>query len=66
MPHTLMKQLTELKLPEMAAARSSRMEQSGTFEQFSFRERPALLVTREPLERDLRKQKRLLQKPGCA
>lgn len=62
MPHTLMKQLTEMKLTEMAAALSSQMEQSGTYEELSFRERLTLLVTRESLERDQRKQKRLLQK----
>lgn len=62
MPHTLMKQLTEMKLTGMAAALSSQMEQPGTYEDLSFRERLALLVTRESLERDQRKQKRLLQK----
>lgn len=62
MPHTLMKQLTEMKLTGMAAALSSQMEQPGTYEELSFRERLALLVTRESLERDQRKQKRLLQK----
>lgn len=58
MPHTLMKQLTEMK----PAALFSQMEQPGTYEELSFRERLALLVTRESLERDQRKQKRLLQK----
>lgn len=62
MPHTLMKQLTEMKLTRMAAALSSQMEQPGTYEDLSFRERLALLVTHESLERDQRKQKRLLQK----
>lgn len=62
MPHTLMKQLTEMKLTGMAAALSSQMEQPGTYEDLSFRERLALLVTHEYLERDQRKQKRLLQK----
>lgn len=62
MPHTLMKQLTEMKLTGMAAALSSQMEQPGTYEDLSFRERLALLVTHESLERDQRKQKRLLQK----
>ncbi|MBA6284643.1 IstB-like ATP-binding domain-containing protein, partial [Salmonella enterica subsp. enterica serovar Irumu] len=62
MPHTLRKQLTEMKLTGMAAALSSQMEQPGTYEELSFRERPALLVTHESLERDQRKQKRLLQK----
>jgi hypothetical protein len=32
MPHTLMKQLTEMKLTGMAAALSSQMEQPGTYE----------------------------------
>lgn len=63
MPHTLMKQLSELKLTGMAtAALSAQMEQLGTYEDFSFKERLALLVSRESLERDQRKQKRLLQK----
>ena len=62
MPHTQMKQLTEMKLTGMAAALSSQMEQPGTYEELSFRERLALLVTRKYLERDQRKQKRLLQK----
>nr|WP_279639317.1 IS21-like element helper ATPase IstB [Rahnella contaminans] len=62
MPHTLMKQLSELKLTGMAAALSVQMEQPGTYEELSFRERLALLVSRESLERDQRKQKRLLQK----
>ncbi|EAV2219224.1 ATP-binding protein [Salmonella enterica] len=51
-----------MKLTGMAAALSSQMEQPGTYEEPSFRERLALLVTRESLERDQRKQKRLLQK----
>lgn len=62
MPHTLMKQLTEMKLTGMATALSSQMEQPGTYEELSFRERLALLVTRESQEREQRKQKRLLQK----
>lgn len=62
MPHTLMKQLTEMKLTGTAAALSSQTEQPGTYEGLSFREKLALLVTREYLERDQRKQKRLLQK----
>ncbi|MGU6937078.1 ATP-binding protein [Salmonella enterica subsp. enterica serovar Madelia] len=62
MPYTLMKQLTEMKLTGMATTLSSQMEQPGTYEELSFRERLALLVTRESLEREQRKQKRLLQK----
>ncbi len=62
MPHTLMKQLSELKLTGMATALSAQMEQPGTYEDLSFKERLALLICRESLERDQRKQKRLLQK----
>ncbi len=62
MPHTLMKQLSELKLTGMASALSAQMEQPGTYEDLSFKERLALLVSRESLEREQRKQKRLLQK----
>lgn len=49
-----MKQLTEMKLTRMAAALSSQMDQPGTYEELTFREKLALLVTREPLERDQR------------
>lgn len=59
MPHTLMKQLSDLKVTGMAAALPAQMEQSGTYEDLSFKEQLALLVFRESLER---KQKRLLQK----
>lgn len=52
MPHTLMKQLSELKLTGMATALSAQMEQPGTYEDLSFKERLALLVSRESLERD--------------
>lgn len=62
MAHTLIKQLSDLKLTGMATALSAQMEQPGTYEDLSFRERLALLVSRESLERDQRKQKRLLQK----
>ncbi|EBO9763344.1 ATP-binding protein [Salmonella enterica] len=62
MAHTLMKQLSELKLTGMVTALSAQMEQPGTYEDLSFKERLALLVSRESLERDQRKQKRLLQK----
>ncbi|EDY5736438.1 ATP-binding protein [Salmonella enterica] len=62
MPHTLMKQLSELKLTGMATALSAQMEQPGTYEDLSFKELLALLVFRESLERDQRKQKRPLQK----
>lgn len=62
MLHTLMKLLAEMKLMRIAAALFPLMEQPGTYKELSFRERLALLVTRESLERDQRKQKRLLQK----
>lgn len=47
MPHTLRKQLTEMKLTGMAAALSSQMEQPGTYEELSFRETPS---TKSPAE----------------
>ncbi|MCS3490654.1 hypothetical protein M2422_004403 [Enterobacter sp. SLBN-59] len=59
MPHTLMKKLSELKLTGVATALSMQMEQPGTYEDLSFKEQPALLVSRESLEREQRKQKRL-------
>ncbi|MHA0273247.1 IS21-like element helper ATPase IstB [Enterobacter ludwigii] len=62
MPHTLMKQLADLKLTGMATALSTQMEQPGTYEELSFRERLALLTSNEQLVREQRKQKRLLQK----
>jgi len=62
MAHTLMKQLSDLKLTGMVSALAIQMEQPGTYEDLSFKERLALLVSRESLERDQRKQKRLLQK----
>ncbi|MDL4454851.1 ATP-binding protein [Klebsiella michiganensis] len=61
MPHTLMKQLADLKLTGMATALSTQMEQPGTYEELSFRERLALLTSNEQLVREQRKQKRLLQ-----
>jgi DNA replication protein DnaC len=54
--------LSELKLTGMATALSAQMEQPGTYEELSFKGRLALLVARESLEREQRKQKRLLQK----
>lgn len=47
---------------KMGTALSAQMEQPGTYENLSFKERLALLVSRESLEREQRKQKRLLQK----
>lgn len=38
MPHTLMKQLTEMKLTGMEAALSSQMDQPDTYEELTFRE----------------------------
>ena len=61
MPHTLMKQLSELKLTGMATALSTQMEQPGTYEDLSFKERLSLLVSRESLERDRHKHKRPLK-----
>ncbi|MGR7464469.1 hypothetical protein ACU60T_25235 [Klebsiella aerogenes] len=67
MSHTLMKQLSELKLTGMATDLSAQMEQPGTYEDPSFKERLVLLVSRESLERGLGSRYRLpaCQKPGA-
>lgn len=62
MSNSLMNQLVELKLSGMATELSTQVEQPGTYETLSFSERLALLVSREHLCREQRKQSRLLQK----
>lgn len=54
-------QLRQLKLPGMAAALQSQLEQVGTYEQLPFIERLALLIDQECLSRDQRKQQRLVR-----
>ena len=58
--HTLL-QLRLLKLSGMATALQSQFEQPGTYEGLSFSERLCLLVDSEKLERDSRKQQRLIR-----
>ncbi|MFT2794110.1 ATP-binding protein [Serratia sp. T13T92] len=62
MSNSIMNQLVELKLAGMASALSTQSEQPGTYEELSFNERLALLVSQEKMEREQRKQNRLLQK----
>lgn len=62
MSNSIMNQLVELKLSGMASALSTQTEQPGTYEELSFNERLALLVSQEKMEREQRKQHRLLQK----
>jgi len=57
-----MNQLVELKLSGMVAELSIQVEQPGTYEALSFIEKLALLVSREHLCREQRKQSRLLHK----
>ena len=54
-------QLRQLKLSGMATALQIQSEQPGTYEGLSFNERIHLLVESEKLERDNRKQQRLLR-----
>jgi len=53
--------LRQLKLGGMAAALQSQLEQIGTYEGLAFTERLALLVERESLCREQRKQERLIR-----
>ncbi|KAF1024198.1 MAG: Insertion sequence IS5376 putative ATP-binding protein [Pseudomonas sp.] len=62
MSNSLMTQLVELKLSGMASALSTQAAQPGTYEELSFNERLALLVSQEHLTREQRKHSRLLQK----
>jgi len=54
-------QLRQLKLSGMAMALQTQSEQPGTYEGLSFNERLHLLVDSEQLERDNRKQQRLIR-----
>ena len=54
-------QLRQLKLGGMAAAQQTRLEQVVTYERLPFVERLTLLVDQECLERDQRKQERLIR-----
>lgn len=53
--------LRQLKLPGMAAALQSQLEQIGTYEGLAFMERLTLLVEQECLNRQQRKQHRLIR-----
>jgi len=53
--------LRQLKLPGMAAALQSQLEQVGTYEGLAFMERLTLLVEQECLNRQQRKQHRLIR-----
>jgi DNA replication protein DnaC len=54
-------QLRQLKLSGMANALASQIEQPGTYEALSFEERVQLLTDSEQLDRNQRKQQRLLK-----
>ena len=54
-------QLRQLKLGGMAAALQTQLEQVGTYEGLPFVERLTLLVDQECLDRDQRKQERLIR-----
>lgn len=56
-----LQQLRQLKLSGMAAALQNQSEHPGTYEGLSFSERIHLLVDSEKLERDNRKQQRLIR-----
>lgn len=53
--------LRQLKLPGMASALQTQLEQVGTYEGLAFLERLSLLVEQETLSRDQRKQDRLIR-----
>jgi DNA replication protein DnaC len=53
--------LRQLKLPGMATALQSQLEQVGTYEGLAFTERLALLVEQEILSREQRKHERLIR-----
>jgi len=53
--------LRQLKLPGMASALQSQLEQVGTYEGLAFMERLTLLVEQERLSREQRKHERLLR-----
>ena len=58
---TTLSQLHQLKLNGMAKALQQQLEQPGQYEELSFGERLQLLTDQEVLERDTRKQQRLLK-----
>jgi DNA replication protein DnaC len=53
--------LRQLKLPGMAAALQTQLEQVGAYEGLAFTERLALLVEQECISREQRKQERLIR-----
>ena len=61
MQHTSLQHLRQLKLSGMANALATQHEQPGHYEGLSFDERLQLLSDAEQLERDQRKQERLLK-----
>lgn len=61
MSHQLLAQLRQLKLNAMANALQSQQETPTTYEGLSFEERLQLLVEQESLNRDTRKQERLIR-----
>lgn len=61
MTHQLLTQLRQLKLNAMANALQSQQEVPNTYEGLSFEERLQLLVEQERLNRDTRKQERLIR-----
>lgn len=61
MTHQLLTQLRQLKLNAMASALQSQQEVPNTYEGLSFEERLQLLVEQERLNRDTRKQERLIR-----
>jgi DNA replication protein DnaC len=60
MTEQLMTQLRQLNLGGMAAALHSQQEQPGPYAELTFTDRLALLVDQEVLQRDQRKQQRLI------
>jgi len=61
MNHHIMTQLRQLKLGGMATALQTQIEQVGTYEGLDFIERLGLLIEKENLSRDQRKQDRLIR-----
>jgi len=57
----ILSQLRQLKLTGMAGALQTQQEQLGTYEGLAFNERLQLLVDQETLERQQRKQERLIR-----
>ena len=57
-------QLHELRLSGMATALETQLQQPGTYAELPFLERLGLLVTQEHLQRENRKQTRLVRQAG--